>query len=48
MRPTLPIQVLTLLEMEPAPGDPEAGSNALHWWRRRRESNPIRLETLTG
>jgi len=40
-------QVLALLKMDPAPGDPDAGSNSLHWWRRR-ESNPRRLKTLTG
>ena len=28
-----------LMESEPAPGDSEAGSNSLHWWRRR-ELNP--------
>ncbi len=39
LRAASSLQVLALLEMEPAPGDPEAGSNALRWWRRR-ESNP--------
>ena len=39
LRAVSSLEVLALLEIEPAYGDPEAGSNSLHWWRRR-ESNP--------
>lgn len=33
------LKSLALIEIEPAPGAPEAGSTALRWWRRG-ESNP--------
>jgi len=33
------LQVLALLDIDPAAGGPESGSNSLQWWRRR-ELNP--------
>ena len=39
LRAETTLKTLPLIEIEPATGHPEAGSNALQWWRRG-ESNP--------
>ena len=41
------LQALALLEPQDNETGPGAGSNSLHWWRRR-ESNPFGAFNLTG